>query len=400
VIPGRTLLLADDSVAIQKVIDLTFTDEGMQVITTGDGQDALEKLNQTKPDVVLADIFMPGVDGYELCKFIKQSEQFRGVPVMLLVGSFEPFDEAQAKRAGADDVVTKPFQSIRDLVSRVGSLVNRTPPNVETESEEDDDSTFAVETSSADELAGDHYAAPATDQERVTVSEAEQVDQAAPRVFVEAALMETPEMVAEPEHACPPDIDLQTADTQQLTPVTTGEDSEMVEVEIVPEAQGSEAVESGEVVAVGEFQPDQLVGEEMEAAPAFDDDGVLDLGDVDSFAGSDVADDFELDVDVAPLQFSSAPTESVDEAVPVQMAHHYEAALETAPVPHEPTISEPSSALEQMTEPSKGDLSPAAIEAISRRVVEQLSDKVVREIAWEVVPELSELLIKKRLDQR
>ena len=123
-ITGRKLLLADDSIAIQKVIDLTFTDEGMEVTTVGDGQDALEKLNQFTPDVVLADIFMPGVDGYELCKFIKEDERFRGVPVMLLVGSFEPFDEAEAKRAGADDVVTKPFQSIRDLVSRVGSLVS------------------------------------------------------------------------------------------------------------------------------------------------------------------------------------------------------------------------------------------------------------------------------------
>ena len=130
-IPGRTLLLADDSVAVQKVIDLTFTDEGMQVITAGDGQDALEKLNQSRPDVVLADIYMPGVDGYELCRFIKQSEQFRGVPVMLLVGSFEPFDEGEAKRAGADDVVTKPFQSIRDLVSRVGSLVSRSQPGAD-----------------------------------------------------------------------------------------------------------------------------------------------------------------------------------------------------------------------------------------------------------------------------
>ena len=401
-IPGRTLLLADDSVAIQKVIDLTFTDEGMQVITTGNGQDALEKLNQSKPDVVLADIFMPGVDGYELCKFIKQSEQFRGVPVMLLVGSFEPFDEAEAKRAGADDVVTKPFQSIRDLVSRVGSLVNRTHPAVVTEPD-DDDSTFAVETSSADELVEDHYAAPAVDQERVTVSEAESVDQAAPRVFVEAAPMETPEMVSEPEHTCPPDLELQTADTQQLAPVMTAdENSETVEVEIVPEELSAHAVESGDVVAVGEFQPDQLVSEEVDAASAFDDDGVLDLGDVDSFAGSDVADDFELDVDVAPVQFASAPTETAEEAMTVQVEHPYEVALETAAAPTEKPFNEVPDLVDnnQATESNKGDLSPAAIEAISRRVVEQLSDKVVREIAWEVVPELSELLIKKRLDQR
>ena len=115
---GKKLLLADDSLAVQKVIDLTFTDEGMQVTTVSDGQRALEQLEQVAPDVVLADVFMPGVGGYELCEFIKQSERFRNVPVMLLVGSFEPFDEAEARRAGADDVVTKPFQSIRELISR------------------------------------------------------------------------------------------------------------------------------------------------------------------------------------------------------------------------------------------------------------------------------------------
>jgi hypothetical protein len=214
--------------------------------------------------------------------------------------------------------------------------------------------------------------------------------------------METPEMVAETEHTCPPDIELQTADTQQLEPVITAhqEDSETVEVEIVPEAQSAAAAESGDVVTVGEFEPDQLVSEEIEAGPAFDDDGVLDLGDVDSFTGSDVADDFELDVDVAPVQLSSASTGRADEAIAAQMAHPYEATPETAAASTEDTISEPSTPVGQMAEPNQSDLSPAAIEAISRRVVEQLSDKVVREIAWEVVPELSELLIKKRLDQR
>jgi len=404
VIPGRTLLLADDSVAIQKVIDLTFTDEGMQVITTGDGRDALEKLNQSRPDVVLADIFMPGVDGYELCRFIKQSEQFRNVPVMLLVGSFEPFDQAEARRAGADDVVTKPFQSIRDLVSRVGSLVNRTHPHAPPESR-GDDSTFAVDSSSTDEMPQDQYAASAMNQETVAVNEADAVDQA-PRVFVEAAVMETSEMGAESEHTCPPDIELQTADTQQLAPVILAreEDSETIDVEILPEAQsGDSAYDSGDVVTVGEFQPDQLVSEEIAAAPAFDDDGVLDLGDVDSFPSSDVTDDFELDVDVAPVPFLSASTMTAGEGAPVEVAHPYEATLESAAVPTEQAVSEPARLVEsyRASEFSKDDLSPASIEAISRRVVEQLSDKVVREIAWEVVPELSELLIKKRLeDQR
>ena len=123
---GRKLLLADDSAAIRKVIELTFSDEGMEVITVPDGRSAFEKMGQVGPDIVLADVYMPEVGGYELCRSIKQDERFAKTPVVLLISSFEPFDEAEARRAGADDVVTKPFQSIRQLVSRVGSLLNKT----------------------------------------------------------------------------------------------------------------------------------------------------------------------------------------------------------------------------------------------------------------------------------
>jgi len=92
-IAGRKLLLADDSLAVQKVIDLTFSDEGMQVTTVGDGDAALQKLEQFAPDVILADVYMPGIDGYSLCERIKRNERFSRIPVILLVGSFEPFDE-------------------------------------------------------------------------------------------------------------------------------------------------------------------------------------------------------------------------------------------------------------------------------------------------------------------
>lgn len=122
-ISGRKLLIADDSVTIQKVVDLTFSDEGMQVTSVGDGEEAVARLEELAPDVVLADVFMPGLSGYEVCEAIKHSERFRHIPVMLLVGSFEPFDVAEARRVGADDVVTKPFQSIRELVNRVGTLL-------------------------------------------------------------------------------------------------------------------------------------------------------------------------------------------------------------------------------------------------------------------------------------
>ncbi len=120
----RKLLLADDSPTIQKVISLTFEDEDFEVVAVGDGAQALRVLaDEPPPDVVLADVVMPGPDGYELCERIKRDARLKNIPVVLLVGTFEPFNEAEARRVGADTVLTKPFQSIRNLVGKVGSLL-------------------------------------------------------------------------------------------------------------------------------------------------------------------------------------------------------------------------------------------------------------------------------------
>ena len=120
---NRKLLLADDSLTIQKVVNLTFADEGIEVITVGDGDAAMRKFDEVAPDLVLADVNMPGLDGYQICEAIKQGDKTKRVPVILLVGSFEPFDEEKARRVGADDFLTKPFQSIRRLVDKVSDLL-------------------------------------------------------------------------------------------------------------------------------------------------------------------------------------------------------------------------------------------------------------------------------------
>jgi CheY-like chemotaxis protein len=105
-----------------------FGEEGYEVVAVGDGAAALRELEKSPaPDVLLADAVMPGPDGYELCGRVKSDARLRGMPVVLLVGTFEPFNEAEARRVGADTVLTKPFQSIRDLVSKVGSLLGGEP---------------------------------------------------------------------------------------------------------------------------------------------------------------------------------------------------------------------------------------------------------------------------------
>jgi CheY-like chemotaxis protein len=385
-ISGRKLLLADDSIAIQKVVDLTFTDEGMEVTTVGDGQDALEKLNQFTPDVVLADVFMPGVDGYELCKFIKESERFRGIPVMLLIGTFEPFDEAEAQRVGADDVVTKPFQSIRQLVSRVGSLLG-------------DETAAQKETAQK-------YSTLGLEQAESTASVAEVPDtdeHENVRVFVEAPIRE--EIESTTEHSCPPSIDIQTADTQQLEPIDSAA------IQFAQQTDIADTLEI-EVVPRTEFEVS------LPASAKFD-DSVLDLGDVDNFASGAADEDFILDLDdeteTAPLPPLVAEVADSPQAIKESPMSAESAVLNEPSLPetddwmvsravhHEITEVSEVSAQEDLVEASQvnpGDLSPDAIDAISRRVVEQLSEKVVREIAWEVVPELSELLIKKRLEEQ
>ena len=89
------LLLADDSVTIQRVIELTFADEDVQVVAVGDGQQAIDRVRLDHPDIVLADVGMPELDGYEVSAFIKGDPALAHIPVLLLTGAFEPIDEAQ-----------------------------------------------------------------------------------------------------------------------------------------------------------------------------------------------------------------------------------------------------------------------------------------------------------------
>ena len=116
------LLLADDSVTIQRVIELTFADEEVTVVAVGDGQQAIDRVRSDRPDIVLADVGMPERDGYEVAAFIKGDPEFAHIPVLLLTGAFEPIDEARARAVGCDGVLVKPFEP-QMVISRVRDLL-------------------------------------------------------------------------------------------------------------------------------------------------------------------------------------------------------------------------------------------------------------------------------------
>jgi CheY-like chemotaxis protein len=120
------LLVADDNSNIQKMVALALKDQGIEVVAVGNGEAAVRKIPEFQPDVVLADVFMPVRNGYEVCEFIKKNDKLSHIPVILLVGAFDPLDEQEAQRVGADGVLKKPFVPPDPLISMVKSALART----------------------------------------------------------------------------------------------------------------------------------------------------------------------------------------------------------------------------------------------------------------------------------
>jgi CheY-like chemotaxis protein len=119
------ILVADDNSNIQKMVSLALKDQGIDVIAVGNGEAAVRKISDIKPDLVLADVFMPVRNGYEVCKYVKDDSSLAHIPVILLVGAFDPLDEQEAQRVGADGVLKKPFVPPDPLISMVKSALIR-----------------------------------------------------------------------------------------------------------------------------------------------------------------------------------------------------------------------------------------------------------------------------------
>jgi CheY-like chemotaxis protein len=121
------ILVADDNTNIQKMVVLAFEERGVDVVAVGNGEAAVRRIPDANPDLVLADVFMPVRNGYEVCEFVKKDTRFAHVPVILLVGAFDPLDEKEARRVGADGVLKKPFVPPDPLIAMVMSALEKNP---------------------------------------------------------------------------------------------------------------------------------------------------------------------------------------------------------------------------------------------------------------------------------
>jgi DNA-binding response OmpR family regulator len=118
------ILVVDDEIYIVHILDFSLGMEGYEVVTALDGEQALEKVNAERPDLIVLDIMMPKLDGYEVCKAVKSSPETRHVPVILLSAKGRNVDQKLGFDVGADDYITKPF-SPRKLVERINQLLGQ-----------------------------------------------------------------------------------------------------------------------------------------------------------------------------------------------------------------------------------------------------------------------------------
>jgi DNA-binding response OmpR family regulator len=118
-----TVYFIDDSATMREVIKIAFRKENIHVITCADAASALAQFGEAAPDAVITDVIMPDKDGYEVCQFIKEHEQFGKTPVILMSGVVNRTVAEKAMLVKADELVRKPFQP-QDLIARVKSLLN------------------------------------------------------------------------------------------------------------------------------------------------------------------------------------------------------------------------------------------------------------------------------------
>jgi CheY-like chemotaxis protein len=367
----KTILLADDSITIQKVVELTFSDADYQVVCVGNGAQALRKLGEVRPDIVLLDVIMPEKNGYEVCEQIKRSPSTSGIPVLLLTGTFEPFDKKRAEAAGADGHLTKPFES-QLLVSRVEELIAATPRVATAEQAGGMDVISGGEVYRVDPAGGSDRMRPAVGSQGPP-----------PGAVSRPGAGEAPgSMPPVPGAAVPPrEPDAGGAYVGFADVGFGGEAPSIVpdRFDDAPPAGGSPAtlrLNRGELSrsAPGARPPAGAA----EASPAEQ---------AEDFAGA-----FERQFDLAD-DTTSAPV-----AVPEPAAD----TGEWAPPPEAPPMETWSAAPSASADPGNGHpagLTPEAMDLIAEKVVQKLSDRVVREIAWEILPEVAEAVVRRRIKE-
>ncbi|MFN8006829.1 MAG: response regulator [Terriglobia bacterium] len=420
---SRMILLADDSITIQKIVNLTFSGEGIDVLTVGNGDAALKKIREHRPSLVLADIFMPGKNGYEVCEAIKNDPGLQTIPVILLVGAFEPFDGQEASRVKADSHLTKPFE-IKALISAVRTLIEaaeqQTTPSTEidvsarAESMDTETTTEPVTTRVASE---ETVESPSESDIPLSSATEEEIPVVTHQEVAEPVLASLPQQEVSPwsrhEEAAVERQPVEDSVSEAAAPVIPDGDSSYaavakVEEKVVP------AIEETDPLGL-EIAEDNLAL--ASASHSQESDGKSLFVDIWESADAPAFGAQPSFVESSPRISSSAEVESkIQETVrtaelepestpePVPPTLEMSPAFVIPPVAAAvmvPDIAEPSPSAtsgSSLTLSLEAPETEELIERIANKVVEKLSREVIERIGWEVIPDLASLMIKDQVE--
>ena len=132
--PPATVLVVDDDPVILKLLEVNFEMEGFQVVRASDGAEGLERARECRPDIVVLDVMMPRMTGYEVAKALREDAVTARIPIIFVTARAQSSDVERGMELGVDDYVTKPFDPL-DLIARVNTLLARSQDEAEAEAE-------------------------------------------------------------------------------------------------------------------------------------------------------------------------------------------------------------------------------------------------------------------------
>lgn len=429
---SKKLLLADDSVTIQKVIEITFANQDYDLTIVGNGDEALEKAKLNAPDLIIADIIMPGKNGYELCSAIKSVPELAQTPVLLLAGSFEPFDEEKARSVGADSWIAKPFES-HALIEKVKTLLDNPPQPVQTPSapltaslEEKEaalEDVISLKTSAPTKSAGFEETKDAVDLE--------------PLPDIMAATEEEPE----------PPASVESFSGATELPVTYDEDDDEIflldENDILEEEEEGLSADDGAFAIDDQTPADDGCGENapaqadgfFESLPesSFDAEPVTETEEFGLETGED-REVFSFSDENDKLSSFSETAESMPEFTGTEEREKPQSDMEfsfddfeesanqeigksdaSPEAPESPEISarvpsEEDNSVPDRPEPMYAQMEQkvhsltdaqlhSIVEKVAGATIERMAREIIEQVAWEVVPNLSENIIKDEIEK-
>ena len=404
---SKKILLADDSLTIQKVVELTFSDSDYDLICVGNGLRALEKVREDRPDLILADVVMPEKNGYEVCEAIKADPGTARIPIILLTGTFEPFDRQRAERIGADAIVSKPFDS-QQLLRQVEALLSKTPvasPEISAAAtmalripQEIALSSVAPSARPTEEAEPfDAGFAPEDFTGSIRVPTGDPFEEEYGRGDVDSAIEafgRAEEPAPKPEAGAPFEVVEEIEESSWLAeepdrqPAGSSSSSPWRSAPPMPAAPELFSPAPDTRATASERRAEAPAAERAAGPSDRDESGDAPTPPIQEITADAAKELFEL----SPAAPAAPPARR--EAAPAAAAaspRELEELAQTSSIP------ELAKMLSSVSRPA--DLSEADIDRLAARIVEKLSDRIIREIAWEVIPDMAEIVIKQRIKE-